>query len=124
MDNVQKYSTSITDIYRITQFTLHTYLVVTRAGIAQPIWRLAMSWTTKVSEFESRLGARIFTSPCRTKKLWGLPSLLSNGYQRLFPRGYGGQGVKLTTHLQLVPSSRKLGSVHPLPHMFHGVVLN
>jgi hypothetical protein len=26
-------------------------------------------------------------------------------------------GVKLTTHLQLVPRSRKCGSVHQLPHM-------
>jgi hypothetical protein len=26
-------------------------------------------------------------------------------------------GVKLTTHLQLVPRTRKSGSIHPLPHM-------
>jgi hypothetical protein len=30
--------------------------------------------------------------------------------------GESGQGVKLTTHLQLVPRSRKCGSIHPLPH--------
>jgi hypothetical protein len=29
----------------------------------------------------------------------------------IFPRG-----VKLTTHLKLVPRSRKRGSIHPLPH--------
>jgi hypothetical protein len=39
------------------------------------------------------------------------PSLLSNGYRGLFPRS-----TKLTTHLQLVPSSRKCGSMHPFPH--------
>jgi hypothetical protein len=33
-------------------------------------------------------------------------------------------GVKLTTHLQLVPRSRKYGSIHPLPHMPLYVVLN
>jgi hypothetical protein len=27
------------------------------------------------------------------------------------------RGVKLTTHLQLVPRSRQCGSVYPLPHM-------
>jgi hypothetical protein len=27
-----------------------------------------------------------------------------------------GRGVKLTTHLHLVPRSRKRGSIHPLPH--------
>jgi hypothetical protein len=32
------------------------------------------------------VGAIIFTSPCRSERLWGPPSLLSNGYWRLFPR--------------------------------------
>jgi hypothetical protein len=32
------------------------------------------------------VGARIFTSPCRPDWRWGPPSLLSNGYQRFFPR--------------------------------------
>jgi hypothetical protein len=31
-------------------------------------------------------------------------------------QGCSGVGVKLTTHLQLVPRSRKCGSIHPLPH--------
>jgi hypothetical protein len=35
---------------------------------------------------------------------------------RALSRGYSGRGVKLTTHLQLVPRSRKCGSIHPLPH--------
>jgi hypothetical protein len=54
-------------------------------------------------------GSRIFSSPCRP------PNLLYNGYRRLFPRGYSGRGVKLTTH-QLVPKSGKCGSIRPLPH--------
>jgi hypothetical protein len=33
-----------------------------------------------------------------------------------FLRGKSSRGVKLTTHLQLVPRSRKCGSIHPLPH--------
>jgi hypothetical protein len=32
-------------------------------------------------------------------------------------RGKSGRGVKLTTHLQLVPRSRKFGSIHPLPYL-------
>jgi hypothetical protein len=34
------------------------------------------------------------------------PSLLSSGYQGLFTWDYSGRGVKLTTHLHLVPRSK------------------
>jgi hypothetical protein len=56
------------------------------------------------------VGSRIFYSPHHPERLWGPPSLLSSGYLGLFSRG-----VKLTTHFQLVPRSRKGGSIHPLP---------
>jgi hypothetical protein len=49
------------------------------------------------------VGSRSFTSPC-IYQLWGPPNLPS----KLSP--------KPTTQLQLVPSSRKHGSIHPLPH--------
>jgi hypothetical protein len=62
------------------------------------------------------VGSRIFTSPCHPDRLWGPPNLLSNGYWGLFSGGKSGWSVKLTTHLQLVPRSRKYGSIHPLPH--------
>jgi hypothetical protein len=37
-------------------------------------------------------------------------------WTRLLSPGQSGRGAKLTTHLQLVPRSRKGGSTHPLPH--------
>jgi hypothetical protein len=58
------------------------------------------------------VGSRIFSSPCRPDGLWGPPSLLFNGYRR-----QSGRGVKLTTHFQLVPRSRKCGSIHPCVFM-------
>jgi hypothetical protein len=38
-----------------------------------------------------------FSSPPRPEWLWGQTSLLSNGYQGLFPWGQSGRGVDLTT---------------------------
>jgi hypothetical protein len=49
-------------------------------------------------------------------KFWGPPSLVSNKYRGIFLAGYSDRGVNLTTHLQLVPRSRKRASIHPLPH--------
>jgi hypothetical protein len=62
------------------------------------------------------VGSIIFCSQRRPDRLWGIARLLYNGNRGLFPRGYSGRGVKLTAHLQLVPRSRKCGSIHPLPH--------
>jgi hypothetical protein len=58
---------------------------------------------------------RIFTS-CHADRLWGPPIFLSNVYRGLFPGEQSGRGVKLTTHFQLVPRTRKCGSIHPIPH--------
>jgi hypothetical protein len=39
------------------------------------VWVRALIWS------------RIFSSPRRPERFWGSPSLLANGYRRLFPRG-------------------------------------
>jgi hypothetical protein len=45
----------------------------------------------------------------------------SGNHQASYPMGTGGKavgggGVKLTTHLELVPRLNTLGSIHPFPH--------
>jgi hypothetical protein len=47
--------------------------------------------------------------------LWGPPSLLVNWYRGFFPRGQSGRGVKLITHLHLVPMTRMSGAVPLFP---------
>jgi hypothetical protein len=63
--------------------------------------------------------SRIFSSPRRPDLLWGPPNLLFNAY-----RGQGGWGVKLTTHLQLMPKSKNVDLYNHSPIRLHGVVLN
>jgi hypothetical protein len=57
-------------------------------------------------------------------RLWGPPKLLTGGYQASFPgRKATYRGVRLTIHLQLVSQSRKQGSLQPLSHSHHGIVV-
>jgi hypothetical protein len=65
------------------------------------VQNLTTAWIVFVSQI-------VWTS--RPDRFWGPPSLLSNGYQGLFPWEQSGRGVKLTTHLHLV-----LGDTPALP---------
>jgi hypothetical protein len=56
--------------------------------------------------------SRISSSPKCPDRILAPPSLLANGF-----RGQSDWDVELTTHLQLVPRSRKRGSMNALPHM-------
>jgi hypothetical protein len=94
--------------------TLYSFFPCT-LYIFPPFVGLATGYMLDVREIGVRVpvGARFFSSPRLPDRLWGLPSLLSNGYRGLFPRWQIGRSVKQTTHLQLVPRSRTRGSIHP-----------
>jgi hypothetical protein len=61
---------------------------------------------------------RFLSSPQLPDRLWGPPSLLSNGH-----RGEGGRCVKLTTHLHLMPRSRKVELYLHSPYVFMALLL-
>jgi hypothetical protein len=67
----------------------------------------------------------IFVSFACAEQFCGPPSLLYCGYRRLFPRELSGRGVKLTTHLQLVPRGQEyLVLCICSPLRLHGIELN
>jgi hypothetical protein len=95
--------------------TLYTMYIRSRDSVVN----VATSYGVRVP-----VGSTNFSSPRLSNRLWGAPNLLCNGYRGLFPRGQRDQAVKLTTHLQLVPRSRKYRSIHVPPIRLHTPVLN
>jgi hypothetical protein len=97
----------------------HAFLIEERCFLCGPFRGYVTSFCLAtgygLDEQEVGVRARIFTSPYHPNRLWDPPNLRSNWYRRFCLRGYSGQGVKLITHLQLVPRSRKYGSIHSLP---------
>jgi len=88
--------------------TVFTYRTVSQYDYGSFGWMIGGSSPTKGWEF--------FSSPPRPDRLCGPTSLLFNVYQGLFPWGQSGRGVKLTTHLHLVPRSRIRRTIPPLPN--------
>jgi hypothetical protein len=74
----------------------------------------AMGYWLDVGGSNRGRGWEFFSSPPRSDRLWGLPSLLSSGYQDVFPCGWSGRGVKLNSYFHLVPRSRMRGAIPSL----------
>jgi hypothetical protein len=99
-------------IFNYSKPLVHTFIVYTKQSLGS-----AVGTATGYGPDDRGVGVRVPVgpriSPNRPDRLWGPPSLLAYGKPGLF----SGRGVKLTTHLEPVPRSRKRGSIHPLPHM-------
>jgi hypothetical protein len=75
----------------------------TGAGIAQSVLRRATGWTAGV-RFPAGAKAFSLLHSVQTGSV-AHPASYPMGSMGLFPRGQSGRGVKLTTHLHLVPRS-------------------
>jgi hypothetical protein len=84
----------------------------------------AMGWTAEELRFDSRKVQDFFFAPRRPDRLWGQCSLLSNGYWGPFPQGWSDRGVKLTTHLHLVPRPKTVELYLHSRICLHSMVLN
>jgi hypothetical protein len=76
----------------------------------------------KVNSFEEFKGKTCWIGTVfnMEEEKYGIPLFDGNNYPDWkFRITKSGQGVKLITHLQLVPRSRKLGSIHPPPPRKH-----
>jgi hypothetical protein len=97
--------------------------------IAQSVQRCATGWMIRVLEFDSRWGLRIFLFTTASRPALGpthppiqwVPGALSLGVKN-------GRGVKLITHLHLVPRSKNAWSYTSTststPILLHGVMLS
>jgi hypothetical protein len=87
-----------------------------------------LKWFLPFSFFQGKLCMHFsflfLSSPQRPDQHRGPPSLLSNGYRGIFPRGYSGSGLNLATRLSLVPRSRMVELYLHLTLCLHGIVLN
>jgi hypothetical protein len=72
-------------------------------------------------EFEVRVP---FTSPGRPDRLWGPPTLLFNGYQRLFLRGGVQRPGREAAHSPTNAEVKKTWIYISTSPCLHGVVLN
>jgi hypothetical protein len=70
------------------------------------------------------LREKFLSSPRRPYWFRDPPSLLSNEYRGLFPWGWSGRYVKLTTHLQLVSSQEYMDLYIHSPICLHGLLFN
>jgi hypothetical protein len=65
-----------------------------------------------------------FSSPQRPDRIWDLPSLLSNGYRGLFPRGVKRPGREAALSSLSSAEVKNGGAILPLRIHLHGLVLD
>jgi hypothetical protein len=89
----------------------HTYMYI---GSRDSSVGVATGWTAGL---RIPAGVKISSAAQRPNLLWGPPSLLFNGYRRLFPRGINRPGREAD---HLPPSCAEVkngGAIPPLPHI-------
>jgi len=100
-------SVKVIIVYQLTTLHLKT---VSYHGDKSTVWLTGVRFPGGAKE------GGFFSSPPHPYRLWGSPSLPFSVYVELCHRGESGRGVKLTTHLNLVP---RLGMRGVIPPFFH-----
>jgi hypothetical protein len=67
----------------VTELGIYKFRVITNSQASSVVQRWATNWMVGGSNPER--GWEFFSTPPRPDRLWDPPSLLSNGYQGLFP---------------------------------------
>jgi len=91
--------------------TTSSFPSLTSHNLLLLVQRLATGWTIGIHGVRFLAGV----SPLCPARLWCPPRLLSKWVLEAFPWGWSDRGVKLTTHLHLVPRSKNAWSYTSTP---------
>ena len=90
-------------------YQLNSWLIILSGS-----WEIIVVGLKILGSFPGR-GEKYFFSPNHPFQLWGSPSLIFSMCQQPFPQGSNSWGMKLATHLPIVPSLRMSGAIPMLP---------
>jgi len=93
-------------------FVFNTLPIILLIAVADGVANILRAAQTRIRDSTPGRGKKDFFSLKGPYLLWGLSSLLLNGYWKQISRG-----LKLATYVFLVPRLRTRGAIHPLSYL-------